>query len=70
MSIYRIDYQCYINVFRRTKLLRLPGEREVKEVDEEMHENDEEISHHRTGQTVQVSNHSVAVAYLVTRRFT
>ena len=45
-------------VFRRTKLLRLPREREVKEVDEEMHENDEEISHHRTGKSVQVSNHS------------
>ena len=41
-------------VFRRAKLLWLPREREVKEVDEEVHENDEEISHHRTGQSVTI----------------
>ena len=45
----------HINIaYRCNTSFRLPGERDDKEMGEEVHENDEDVSHYTTGQTVQV----------------
>ena len=47
----------YINIaYRCLRYVRVSRERDDKEVGEEVHENDEDVSHRTTGQTMQVRN--------------